>query len=182
MRFLIISDLHGSVEAFQNAVRAFEHEHADYFLIAGDYLYHGPRNQLPIGYEPKDLAPVLNQYRDKIIGIRGNCDSEVDQMLLQFPMMGDYTIVFHAGRRCFLTHGHLFNQHCLPPLSPGDLFISGHTHVPVLHEQDGILFINPGSTTLPKSLSKPGYALLDDTHVELKTLADFTAFAEYKLA
>ncbi|MBP5638994.1 MAG: phosphodiesterase [Victivallales bacterium] len=171
MRFLIISDLHGSAEAFSEAIEAYKAEHADYFLICGDYLYHGPRNTLPIGYEPKDLAPLLNEYRDVIIGIRGNCDSEVDQMLLDFPIMGDYAIVFNASRRCFLTHGHIYNENRLPPLSKGDVFISGHTHIPLLKQQDGLFFVNPGSTTIPKSLSKPGYAVMDDKHIELKTLS-----------
>ena len=171
MRFLIISDLHGSAEAFQEAIDAFKAEHADYFIICGDYLYHGPRNSLPLGYEPKDLAPLLNDYKEVIIGIRGNCDSEVDQMLIDFPMMADYAIVFHAGRRCFVTHGHIFSEGRLPCLSKGDVFISGHTHVPLLKRQDGLIFVNPGSTTIPKSLSKPGYALMDESHIELKTLS-----------
>ena len=172
MRFIIISDLHGSAEAFQEATRAFEAEHADYFIICGDYLYHGPRNSLPIGYEPQDLAPLLNEYRDVIIGIRGNCDSEVDQMLIDFPMMSDYAIVFNAGRRCFVTHGHIFYEGNLPFLSAGDVFISGHTHVPLLKCKDELIYVNPGSTTIPKALSKPGYALMDDSHIELKTLSD----------
>ena len=168
MRFLIISDIHGATDAFQLAIDAFQREHADYFILCGDYLYHGPRNMLPIGYEPANLAPLMNTMKEKMIAIRGNCDAEVDQMLLDFPIMSDYSTVFHANRRCLVTHGHL----PLPPLSSGDIVISGHTHVPRLEEDNGILYVNPGSTTIPKSLSKPGYAVMDDTSVTLKTLRD----------
>ena len=123
---------------------------------------------LPIGYDPADLAPLLNTQKEKILAVRGNCDAEVDQMLLEFPMMSDYLMVFHANHRCLVTHGHL----PLPPLSPGDIVISGHTHVPRLEEDNGILYVNPGSTTIPKSLSKPGYAVMDDTSITLKTLRE----------
>ncbi len=182
MRYLIISDLHGSAEAFQDALEAFEFEHANYIIICGDYLYHGPRNRLPIGYEPKDLAPLLNQHKTKILGVRGNCDCEVDQMLLEFPMMGDYLVVFAEGRRLFITHGHLFDEEHLPPLSNGDIFISGHTHVPRLTTHDGITFVNPGSTTIPKSLSKPGYAIYDGHSIVLKTLVAHETIASLELA
>lgn len=182
MRFLVLSDLHGSAPAFKDAIQAFNHEQADSFIICGDFLYHGPRNNLPIGYDPKDLVPLLNDYKDKIIAVRGNCDAEVDQMLLQFPLMNDYTMLYNAGRRFFVTHGHLYDEQNLPPLSPGDVFISGHTHVPVLKKNDdGIIFLNPGSTTIPKSLSKPGYALIDDSHIELKTLENFNTIASLEL-
>ncbi len=177
MRFLIVSDIHGATDAFHLAEEAFNREHADYFVFCGDYLYHGPRNMLPIGYDPADLAPLLNKYKEKILAVRGNCDSEVDQMLLDFPMMSDYTTIFHAGRRCVVTHGHL----PLPPLSQGDIVISGHTHVPLLEEHDGIIHVNPGSTTIPKSLSKPGYAVMDETSIALKTLRDGTIVKMLKL-
>ena len=170
MRFLIISDIHGATEAFQLAIDAFQREHADYFILCGDYLYHGPRNMLPLGYEPANLAPLLNTQKEKILAVRGNCDAEVDQMLLEFPMMSDYLMVFHANRRCVVTHGHL----PLPPLSPGNIVISGHTHVPLLEEHDGIIYVNPGSTTIPKSLSKPGYAVMDEKSITLKTLREGT--------
>ena len=182
MRFLIISDLHGSAEAFQSALEAFDHEHADLILICGDYLYHGPRNQLPIGYEPKDLVPLLNEHRDHIIGIRGNCDSEVDQMLIQFPIMSDYALLFNAGRRLFLTHGHIYSEDRHPYLSVGDILISGHTHIPVLkRNDDGIICLNPGSTTIPKAMSKPGYAILDDASATLKELNSHRVVASLDL-
>lgn len=170
MRFLIISDLHGSAEAFQAVAEAFAYEDADAMICCGDFLYHGPRNNLPIGYEPKELAPLLNQYKDKIYAVRGNCDAEVDQFLLEFPIMAPYILVCNGASRCFVTHGHLFNEDRMPPLSAGDIFISGHTHVPRLERVDGILYVNPGSTTLPKSLSKPGYGVMDEKTVTLKAL------------
>jgi putative phosphoesterase len=181
MKFLVISDIHGAMDAFNLAETAFKNENADYFVCCGDYLYHGPRNMLPIGYDPADLAPVLNRHKDKILAVRGNCDSEVDQMLLDFPMMSNYLIFFSNGRRFFVTHGHLYTDDTLPPLSPGDVVISGHTHVPVLEQRNNLIFLNPGSTTIPKSQSKPGYAIIDDNSIALKNLLDGTEIKRLEL-
>jgi putative phosphoesterase len=177
MKFFIASDLHGAATRTEKTLAAFEAEKADVLLLCGDYLNHGPRNGLPEDYAPEKAVPMLNRYAEKIIGVRGNCDSEVDQMLLEFPMMGDYTIVFAGGRRCFLTHGHIYSPDVLTRreapalrLPAGSLFISGHTHMSVLEYREGILFLNPGSPVMPKGGSKAGYALLGETYAALKTL------------
>lgn len=174
MKFFILSDIHGSVSAFMEATKAFEREGADLLVLCGDYLNHGPRNPLPAGYDPKALAPLINELAGNIIGVRGNCDSEVDQMLLDFPCLGDYAVFFSAGRRFFVTHGHLPAEKQTAPLRPGDVFVSGHTHVPALEERGGIVFLNPGSPSLPKGESEPGYAIADDSGLYLKTLAGAT--------
>jgi putative phosphoesterase len=177
MIFFIASDLHGAAARTEKTLAAFEAEKADILLLCGDYLNHGPRNGLPEDYAPGKAAPLLNRYAEKIIGVRGNCDSEVDQMLLEFPMMGDYALVFAGERRCFLTHGHIYSPEALarregafPRLPAGSLFISGHTHVSVLEYREGILFLNPGSPVMPKGGSKAGYALVSEEYAALKTL------------
>jgi putative phosphoesterase len=176
MKFLIASDLHGSLNRTEKIIAAFEKEKAGLLLLGGDLLYHGPRNRLPEDYAPDKTALLLNRHAGKIAAVRGNCDSEVDQIVLDFPMMGDYVLLFMEGRRCFLTHGHIYNPETLScPGKPrllceGSLFVSGHTHVPVLEIREGILFINPGSPSIPKGGSVPGYAILDETRAALKTL------------
>jgi len=170
MKFFILSDIHGSVPAFEKAIKAFDAEKADFLVICGDYLNHGPRNPIPEGYDPQRLATMINAYKMRILAVRGNCDSEVDQMLLEFPCAGDYLMFFTGTRRCFVTHGHLFTGDKHPPLLAGDIFISGHTHVPVLEEKDGLFFLNPGSPSIPKEGSAPCYGIVDATSICLKTL------------
>jgi uncharacterized protein len=159
MKLCIISDIHGSLESLETALAAFEREGASHLVILGDYLNHGPRNPIPGGYAPDRTAVLHNRYREKILGVRGNCDSEIDQMLLEFPMMGDYAIVLDQGRRLFLTHGHGLSPERLPPLEKGDVFLSGHTHIPSLKLSDGIVLMNPGSVTLPKGGNPRTYGL-----------------------
>ncbi|MCR5380829.1 MAG: phosphodiesterase [Lentisphaeria bacterium] len=168
MRFLIISDIHGATDAFQLAIDAFEREQADYFVLCGDLLHRDPLNMRPKGYDSSKIAKLLNTQKEKILAVRGNCDEEIDQMILEFPIMSNYMTIFFEGHRCLVTHGHL----SLLPLVFGDIIISGHTHVPLLEKHDGIIYVNPGSTTFPKSLSKPSYAIMDETYIALKTLYD----------
>ncbi|MDR1178861.1 MAG: phosphodiesterase [Spirochaetales bacterium] len=177
MKFFIASDLHGAAARTEKVLAAFEAEKADILLLCGDYLNHGPRNGLPEDYAPQKAVSLLNRYAQKIIGVRGNCDSEVDQMLLDFPMMADYAVIFIENRRCFLTHGHIYSPKAIatgngpaPRLPAGSLFISGHTHIGVLEYQEGILFLNPGSPAMPKEGSKTAYALLCGNRAVLKTL------------
>jgi putative phosphoesterase len=171
MKFFIASDLHGAAARTEKILSAFEAEKADILLLCGDYLNHGPRNGLPEDYAPQEAALLLNRCALKIIGVRGNCDSEVDQMLLDFPMMADYAVVFAGGRRCFLTHGHAFSPEAPAVRLPGgSLFISGHTHVSVLEYREEILFLNPGSPVFPKAESKAGYAVLTENSAALKTM------------
>lgn len=170
MKFFVISDLHGSAPVFSRAADAFEREKADYLVLCGDYLNHGPRNPVPDGYDPQALTEQINRYADRILGVRGNCDSEIDQMLLSFPCLGDYLVFFTAGRRCLVTHGHLYTETDHPPLAAGDVFISGHTHVPVLKKNNGIFVVNPGSLSLPKSELGGGYALITDDGIAVKSI------------
>ena len=131
MKMMIISDIHGSYNDLKEVLDIFQEEHVDQLLILGDILYHGPRNDLPEGYNPKKVIPLLNQYKDKIIAVRGNCDAEVDQMVLDFPMRADYIQLYIDGHRFFVTHGHLWNEENLPLLNPVDILMEGHFHRPV---------------------------------------------------
>jgi putative phosphoesterase len=174
MKLFVLSDIHGFVSGFEAAIAASEREGADFLVIAGDFLNYGPRDTMPDGYAPADLAALLNLHKERIIGVRGNCDSEVDQKLLEFPMMGDYAVVLSGGRRCFVTHGHVFGPDRVPPLSKGDILVSGHTHVPMLEERNGIYLLNPGSVSFPKGGSETGYALISKQGIQLKTFAGTT--------
>ena len=161
MKLLIASDLHGSLGACRAVLAQLESEGAEALVLLGDLLYHGPRNPVPDDYDPKAVAEALNGVRGRILAIRGNCDAEVDQMLLSFPMLSDSAMLLLDGRRCFLTHGHVYGPDRLPPLCPGDALLSGHTHIPVQREEGGILLLNPGSVTFPKGGCPPTYLRYD---------------------
>ena len=172
MRIVIASDIHGSALYCGQLLEAFRREGAEKLLLLGDILYHGPRNDLPDGYAPKEVTAQLNACAGSILGVRGNCDAEIDQMVLQFPMMADYCLLYAAGRPVFATHGHVYNTASLPPLQPGDILLHGHTHVPCWEEfGNGNLYLNPGSVSLPKEDSPRGYLLLTDTAFIWKDLA-----------
>ncbi|MBN7773637.1 phosphodiesterase [Clostridium aminobutyricum] len=166
MKLFFISDIHGSLHFLKKALEHFEHEKADFLVILGDELYHGARNPLPEGYNPKEVALLLNTYAEKIIAVRGNCESEVDQMVLDYPVMADYSIILRQGRRLFLTHGHIFGPDNLPNLSEGDVFLYGHTHIPIAEKRDNIYVINPGSITMPKENNPHTFGILEgDTFI-----------------
>jgi len=150
VKLFFISDIHGSLYYLKKALELYRAEQPDALVILGDELYHGPRNPLPRGYDPKEVAALLNSLSDKILAVRGNCDSEVDQMVLDFPIMADYTIYHTGSRKLFLTHGHIFGEGKLPALNAGDVFFYGHTHIPVAKKKGDIYIINPGSVSLPK--------------------------------
>lgn len=151
MKLFFVSDIHGSLYYAKKCIERFEAEQCEQIISLGDLMYHGPRNPLPKDYAPKEVANLLNQYKDKIISVRGNCDSEVDQMLLEFPILSDYTILYIDGHRFFVTHGHLYNKDQLPPLSKNDILIYGHFHVPLAYKQEDIYILNPSSISLPKA-------------------------------
>ena len=151
MKLLFVSDIHGSYYYAKKAIEAFKQEQCDHIICLGDILYHGPRNPLPKDYSPKEVAALLNQYRDKIMSVRGNCDSEVDQMMLEFPMLSDYTHLFIDGHRFFVTHGHHYHEDQLPPLQENDILVYGHYHVPLCKKVNGIYILNPSSISLPKA-------------------------------
>ena len=171
MKFVIASDLHGAAPAVRKLVERIEAEAPDRVLLLGDLLYHGPRNDLPEGYAPKEVLAMLNAMANRIIAVRGNCDAEVDQMVLDFPCMADCAQVFADGHLLHLAHGHLpgNNPDDAPALPAGSALLTGHTHVKRLEQVDGILFVNPGSTSIPKDGSA-SYAVLEDGMFTLKTL------------
>ena len=145
MKWMIASDIHGSALYCEKMLRCFETENADRLLLLGDLLYHGPRNDLPEEYRPKKVIEMLNGIRDRLLCVRGNCDCEVDQMVLNFPILADYAVLDAGNKLIYATHGHVFNPEKLPPLKAGDVLLFGHTHVPLHTEKDGILCLNPGS-------------------------------------
>ncbi len=171
MKMMIASDLHGSALYVKQMLEAFDREQADKLLLLGDLLYHGPRNPLPEQYDPKAVAAMLNGRKQQILCVRGNCDSEVDQMMLEFAILADYCIVAAGRRMVFATHGHHYNENSLPVLQPGDVLLHGHTHIPVLEDRGSYILANPGSVTLPKQNSLRGYLLLEDQLLTLKDLA-----------
>ena len=168
MRLLVASDLHGSPEAAAFLRRRCEELLPDMLVLLGDYLYHGPRNDLPKEYAPKQVIPMLNAMKDKIYAVRGNCEAEVDQMVLDFPVMADYCILAIDGKTFYATHGHVYNQNNLPPLCQGDILIHGHTHVLKAEQMDGYILLNPGSVSIPKEGNPPTYAVLEDGIFSIK--------------
>ena len=170
MKIFFISDIHGSLYYLKRALEIYKEEGANFIVLLGDALYHGPRNPLPEQYDPQAVAKLLNKYKEKIIAIRGNCDSEVDQMLIEYPMMSDYSIIFYNNRRLFLTHGHIYNEDNLPNLSENDVLVHGHTHIPVAKKHNNIYILNPGSLTLPKENNPNTYAILEENLFQIKDL------------
>ena len=170
MKIFFMSDIHGSAFYTAKALEKFREEKADYIVILGDELYHGARNPLPLHYNPKEVIELLNGYADKILAIRGNCDSEVDEMVLNFPMMATYSIMLYNNRRIFLTHGHVYNEEKLPKLSAGDIFVYGHTHIPKAEKQGDIYILNPGSITLPKENNPNSYGVLENNLFTIKDM------------
>ncbi len=169
--YLIASDLHGSASYTRQLLEAYMREGATRLILLGDILYHGPRNDLPDGYAPKEVIAMLNPLKEHILCVRGNCDAEVDQMVLDFPLMADYALLELSERRVFLTHGHLFNADNPPPLNRGDILLHGHTHIPTCTQQPaGWWLLNPGSVSIPKGGSHHGYLLLDGDTFYWKTL------------
>ena len=168
---LICSDIHGDAISAAKIIDAFERHKAERLVILGDILYHGPRNDLPEGYAPKKVIEILNPYSEKILAVRGNCEAEVDQMVLSFPVLADYAFIERDGLRFFATHGHVYNKNSLPPIVSGDVLLHGHTHVPVAEEfGDGLYYINPGSTSIPKESSPKSYIYYEDRTFRFMTL------------
>ena len=171
MKIMIASDIHGSAYYCEKMLTAFEREQADKLLLLGDVLYHGPRNDLPKDYAPKKVIAMLNAIKDRILCVRGNCDTEVDQMVLEFPILADYCILTAGSKMVYATHGHNFNMSKCPPLQKGDILLHGHTHIPAWIEfGDENLYLNPGSTSIPKEGSQHSYMMLEDGKFEWKNL------------
>ena len=170
MKFLIASDLHGSVKYVKELLNAINKEQADRVILLGDLLYHGPRNGLSEEYDPQVVAELLNGIKNKLICVRGNCDAEVDQLLLDFPIMAKYAVMPVSGRLMYFTHGHVYNENNLPPLCSGDILVYGHTHVPLLKQVGQVVCMNPGSVSLPKQDSWRGYMILEQNKIFWKEL------------
>ena len=163
MKLVFASDIHGSAYYCEKLLQAYAREGADKLFLLGDLLYHGPRNALPRDYAPARVAEMLNANRAHILCVRGNCDSEVDQMVLDFPILADYAVLYLGGRMAYLTHGHVHNSQNLPPLQPGDILLNGHTHVPAFCDKGDFFYMNPGSVSIPKEGSHHQYILMDDS-------------------
>ncbi len=162
MKIFIASDIHGSAYWCEKMLQAYRAEKADRMLLLGDILYHGPRNDLPEGYAPKKVIEMLSVYKNEILCVRGNCDTEVDQMVLPFPILSDYALICEGNRRIYATHGHKFGKDAPPPLMEGDILLCGHTHVAADEKCDGFRYINPGSVSIPKENTGHGYIILED--------------------
>lgn len=180
MKWMIASDIHGSAYYCRELLAAFEREGAQKLMLLGDVLYHGPRNDLPRDYAPKEVIAMLNAIKEKLLCVRGNCDTEVDQMVLEFPVLADYAILMAGERMIYATHGHVYNENKLPPLQKGDVLMHGHTHVPKCVEHEDYLYINPGSVSIPKENSAHSYLILEDGKLTWKSL-DGKSYMEYTL-
>lgn len=161
MKWMAASDIHGSEYYCRKVLEAFDREEADRLLLLGDLLYHGPRNDLPQGYAPKKVIELLNARRDAILCVRGNCEAEVDQMVLDFPIMADYAVLCIDGQVIYATHGHIYGEGHPPRLQKGDILLCGHTHVPKCVDHGDFLYMNPGSAAIPKEGSYHGYMTIE---------------------
>ena len=171
MKYMVASDIHGSAHWCRELLKAFDAGQADRLVLLGDLLYHGPRNPLPQEYAPMEVAAMLNGRRSDLLCVHGNCDSEVDQMVLELPIFADYAILSLGRRLVFVTHGHIHNTDALPPLNKGDILLHGHTHVPAW-EECGMenFYLNPGSAALPKEGTPHGYLILTEEAAVWKTM------------
>lgn len=166
MKIFFASDVHGSAKWCEETLNAFKREGADRLILLGDILYHGPRNPLPDEYSPKKVAEMLDPYAKIITCVRGNCDSEVDQMVLSFNVSADYGVILVDGLNIHLSHGHRE----VPPIAAGDVYVTGHTHVPLNAEENGFYHLNPGSVSLPKEDSAHGYIIYENREFIFKSL------------
>ena len=170
MKLMIASDLHGSAYYCQKLVEAYQKETPDKLLLLGDLLYHGPRNDLPLEYAPKQVIEALNALAPHLLCVRGNCEAEVDQMVLQFPVMADYAYLSIDGLEILATHGHHYGEQNPPPLRGNALLLCGHTHVPAFKPCDGYTYVNPGSLSIPKEGSHHSYMILESRTLTWKTV------------
>lgn len=180
MNIMVASDIHGSATYCKRMLEAYQREGADKLLLLGDILYHGPRNDLPEGYAPKEVIELLNAAAGEILCVRGNCDTEVDQMVLNFDILAEYCILYLGSRMVFATHGHHYGEHNPPLLKKGDILLNGHTHVPKCVEHDTYVYMNPGSVSIPKEGSAHSYMVISNNEVLWKDL-EGNAYQSYTL-
>ncbi|MBE6787568.1 MAG: phosphodiesterase [Ruminococcaceae bacterium] len=181
MKFLIASDIHGSAKYLKMLLEAFKKEKPDKMLLLGDILYHGPRNDLPENYAPKEIIALLNPLKDKLLCVRGNCDTEVDQMVLDFPILADYAVIPVGSRLIYATHGHKFSPQTPPPIANGDILLNGHTHVPKCEDMGDFTYLNCGSVSIPKENSPHSFMILQNGKFEWKNLLNGEVYNEYSV-
>lgn len=165
--FFVISDIHGSSTSLEAALKIYKSGNFDKLIICGDILYHGARNPLPEGYNPKRVIQILNEVKSDILAVRGNCDSEVDSMVLEFPVKADYSLIITKERELFITHGHLYGPENIPPIKKNCILVAGHTHIPEIQNIDDIYYYNPGSISLPKGGYKASYGVITSSRLEV---------------
>ncbi len=170
MKLMFASDIHGAADCCEKMLKRFDEEKAERLFLLGDILYHGPRNDLPADYAPKKVIEMLNERRQQLFCVRGNCDTEVDQMVLKFPIMAEYALLYLDGRTVFLTHGHRFSSDDPPLLNDGDILMHGHTHVQTIDESGKYTYMNPGSVSLPKNGMPKSYMIYEDGIFTIKEL------------
>lgn len=170
MKLFIASDIHGSAFWCKKMLEAYKTEKADRMLLLGDILYHGPRNDLPQEYNPKKVIEMLSEYKNEILCVRGNCDTEVDQMVLPFPILSDYALISVDGIDIYATHGHKFSRDNPPPIKEGDILLCGHTHIAADETVNGFRYINPGSVSIPKENTGNGYIIFENGILTRKSL------------
>lgn len=180
MKLMFASDIHGSAFYCQKMLDRYEEEKATKLILLGDLLYHGPRNDLPEGYAPKEVIRMLNAKKEELLCVRGNCEAEVDQMVLEFPIMADYMTIFERDHMFFITHGHKYNLNSLPPMKKNDILIHGHTHVQAMDTEEQCIYLNPGSVSIPKNGNCHSYMIYEDGMFTIKDLHG-TVVREYTI-
>ena len=168
MKLMFASDIHGSAYYARLLKEKYIEEKADKLILLGDLLYHGPRNDLPEGYNPKEVIEILNSMKNELLCVRGNCDTEVDQMVLEFPILADYAVMYLDGKMLYITHGH--HPQNPPMLKDGDYLMNGHTHISAIQDFGGFVYLNPGSVSIPKENTDHSYMIYENGKFELKSL------------
>ncbi|MFA9465501.1 MAG: phosphodiesterase [Velocimicrobium sp.] len=170
MKYMVASDIHGSFYYCNKMLEAYEREEANRLILLGDILYHGPRNDLPKEYNPKKVIECLNAKSKELLCVRGNCEAEVDQMVLEFPIMAEYAMLVWDNLTLFATHGHIHNKGNMPPLKCGDILLHGHTHVQAMEAIGDCWYLNPGSVSIPKEGNENSYMIYEDHTFCIKNL------------
>lgn len=181
MKYLFAGDIHGSVYYMKRLLKRIEQEKPDRIILLGDLLYHGPRNSLPKDYDPKTVTEMLNSLKDRAVSVRGNCDCEVDQMVLQFPIMAEYIIMECGEHVIYVTHGHTFNKKNPLPMQAGDVILCGHTHVPEISELNDYVYLNTGSVSMPKYGTRNSYVVFRNDTFVWKDVNNGRPFAQCRL-
>ncbi len=176
MKFIIASDIHGSSYYCDLLLKAAKKEKADRILLLGDILYHGPRNDLPREYAPKRVIKMLNPLKEKLLCVRGNCEAEVDQMVLDFPVLAEYGVMPIGDKLMYFTHGHKTDN---LPLAKGDILICGHTHIPKCEQKENYTYMNCGSVSIPKENSPHSYMILENGEFLWKSLENGEVYNKF---